>query len=61
MYALPAYRATIYIIGILVGYAMRTYRNVKLTRVKTLLTLTLEKNIFHVKYNFRHKYFMAGR
>lgn len=33
MYSLPLHRATIYIFGIFTGYAMRMYRDVKLTKV----------------------------
>lgn len=33
MYSMPLHRATIYIIGILLGYAMRMYPNVKLSKV----------------------------
>lgn len=32
MYSIPVHRATIYIVGILVGYAMRTYINVKISK-----------------------------
>lgn len=34
MYTIPAHRATIYIIGILVGYAMRTYKHVELSKTQ---------------------------
>lgn len=35
MYSIPAHRATIYILGILIGYGMRIYRNVKLSKVSS--------------------------
>lgn len=34
MYSIPVHRATIYIIGILVGYAMRMYKHVQLSRTQ---------------------------
>lgn len=34
MYTIPVHRATIYIIGILVGYAMRKYSHVKLSKTQ---------------------------
>lgn len=33
MYSIPLHRATIYIFGIFTGYAMRMYKNVRLTKV----------------------------
>lgn len=34
MYTIPVHRATIYIVGILVGYAMRTYKHIKLSNTQ---------------------------
>lgn len=33
MYAIPFYRMTIYVLGILLGYVLRTYKNQRLTGV----------------------------
>lgn len=40
MYSIPLHRATIYIFGIFVGYAMRMFKNVKLSKVKPLIHMT---------------------
>ena len=32
MYILPAHRATVYIMGILIGYLLRKFKNIKLTK-----------------------------
>lgn len=34
MYSIPVHRATIYIVGILLGYAMRMYKQVKLSKTQ---------------------------
>lgn len=34
MYILPAHRITVYIMGILLGYILRTYKDLKLTKVR---------------------------
>lgn len=33
MYAIPFYRATIYLLGILLGYVMQTYKDYRLSEV----------------------------
>jgi hypothetical protein len=35
MYILPAHRATVYIMGIFLGYILRNFRNISLTKVDT--------------------------
>lgn len=34
MYILPAHRITVYIMGILLGYVLRTYKDLKLTKTQ---------------------------
>lgn len=42
MYSMPLHRATIYIFGIFVGYAMRMYKHVKLSKVRVIQIKSIE-------------------
>lgn len=44
MYSIPLHRATIYIYGILIGYAMRMYPNAKLSKVRWTHNIQLRSN-----------------
>lgn len=46
MYSNPPYRATIYVFGILLGYALRVHRNVKLTTIQMLCGWTVSVLLF---------------
>ena len=46
MYSNPPYRATIYVLGILLGYALRVHRNIKLTTTQMLCGWTVSVLLF---------------
>lgn len=45
MYSLPVHRATVYILGILLGYGLRMFKGYKLTKVKIKKNKSLEFNL----------------
>lgn len=70
MYSIPLHRATIYIFGIFTGYAMRMYKNVKLSKVCDLFYLSQNNNHYYYYYtltifcsalNYRVNWFVGGQ
>lgn len=73
MYILPAHRATVYIMGVLLGYYLRLLKNVKLSKVQLVLgwvisTILLIVSFFgpapmgsiNYKYNPTHAAYYAA-
>lgn len=52
MYILPAHRATVYIIGILLGYALKNFRNISLSQVINLIE-------FIINYETHYQLFLS--
>lgn len=44
MYAIPFYRATIYLLGILLGYVLHTCKDYRLSEVSTTIVCSLDDN-----------------
>lgn len=52
MYTIPFYRATVYVMGIAVGYLLRVYRNTQLTNVCTVAVQHYQlQHLLEIVYN----------